>query len=146
VIRDLPLLVRAFVLLIALRVLLRLVPLGTLLRWLEPRRTPDAADPQTFARAVACTEALLWRISFPLRGVCLPRSLTLYHFARRCGIPARLHCGVRRVDGGFQGHAWLSLDGRPFLEADDPRPVYAVTFSFPGPSSDPGTAGWGVSS
>jgi hypothetical protein len=33
----------------------------------------------------------------------------------------------RPVDG-FEGHCWLDLDGEPFLEATDPRPVFAEVF------------------
>lgn len=49
---------------------------------------------------------------------CLPRALALYGEARRAGLDVRLVVGVRREGdgGGVASHAWVELDGRPFLE------------------------------
>ncbi len=47
---------------------------------------------------------------------CLPRSLALLGEARRLGYLARLAIGVRRGPAGVESHAWLVLDGEPFLE------------------------------
>ncbi len=81
--------------------------------------------------AVLYTNALLWRQPFPLSGQCLPRALSLYYFATRCGLPVRFHCGVYRTGASLGGHAWLSLHGAPFMERENPAERYAVTFSFP---------------
>lgn len=116
-------------LVVALRLLLPFVKIKTLLQWLAPSRIPLIADQHTLDKAVRYTDALLWRMRFPLRGSCIPRSLALYYFATRCGLPVHVHCGVRRVGEALQGHAWLTLNGSPFLEEGNPD--YAVTFSFP---------------
>lgn len=44
---------------------------------------------------------------------CLPRSLALFVFLRRCGIPVRHLIGVRRYP--FRAHAWVEYDGLPLL-------------------------------
>ena len=129
--REWWLLTRVATLLLAFRLFLLRVPLPTTLRWLTPVRVPATADAGMMAKATQYADALLWRLAFPLRGPCLPRSLTLYYFARRYGFPVQFHCGVCRTNGTLQGHAWLSLSGRPFLEANNPADNYAVTFSFP---------------
>src|SRR5712692_4436668 len=136
--KEIWLLVRVFGLLTALRLLLPRVKLQSLLRWLTPSQIAPIADPGTLEKTVQYTDALLWRLSFPLRGPCLPRSLTLYYFATRCGFPVHVHCGVRRMGEALQGHAWLSLHGKPFLEADISDCSYAVTFSFLGPETSAG--------
>jgi len=134
------LLTRVAALLLAFRLFLLRTSLPTLLRWLTPTRSPAAADRHGMEKAVVYTDALLWRLAFPLRGPCLPRSLTLYYFARRYGLPVQFHCGVCRTNGALQGHAWLSLAGRPFLEANNPTDNYAVTFSFPDYAATPAPA------
>lgn len=122
------LLAQVFGVLAALRLLLPWVKLRTLVRWLE-RRRPTHLDALALRKAARYTDALLGRMPRPPRGPCLPRSLTLFYFAHRAGLPVQLQCGVRRVGGRLQGHAWLSLNGEPFLEKQDPRQSYAVTFS-----------------
>jgi hypothetical protein len=114
-----------------LRVLLPYVRLTTLLRWLAPSRIPTTAMPELLNRAVRYTDALLWRLHFPLPGTCLPRSLVLYYFATRLGYTVKFCCGVQRGDGTLKGHAWLTRDGNAFLEPEDPEKQFVVTFSFP---------------
>jgi hypothetical protein len=38
-----------------------------------------------------------------------------------------------QIDDQFAGHCWLVKDGEPFLESQDPRPVFAELCRFPGP-------------
>ena len=113
----------------ALRLLLPWIKLKTLVQWLERRRPTGGADPRVVRKAARYADALLGRLPRPRSGPCLPRSLILFYFARQQGLPVQLHCGVRRLGGQLQGHAWLSLHGEPFLEKQDPRQTYAITFS-----------------
>ena len=62
---------------------------------------------------------------------CLPQSLVLFHFLRKWDAPVQIHVGVRRRGDALAGHAWLTLAGRPVVEARDPASVYATTFSYP---------------
>jgi hypothetical protein len=50
---------------------------------------------------------------------CLVRSLALLGEARRLGFAPSLVLGVRRGASGLESHAWLVLDGHPFLEAPE---------------------------
>jgi hypothetical protein len=81
-----------------------------------------------------------WLELFPynVKGNCFPRALALYWLARRSGYPVSLHCGVKKEASTLEGHAWLTLENRPFHEASQQWRQYAVTFSYPSdpPSSD----------
>ncbi len=91
-----------------------------------------------YVRNMADLAALLDRRS-PL-GLCLRRSLTRYHFLRRIGVPVVLQFGAKFVAGKpdreVGGHAWLTLNGRPYYEADENRRGFTVMFSFPGSNPD----------
>ncbi len=84
-------------------------------------------------RRVADLVALLDRRS-PL-GLCLRRSLTRYHFLRRAGLPVELRFGARPKGGqgarSLAGHAWVTLDGRPYFEADPSWRSFVVMLAWP---------------
>jgi hypothetical protein len=129
------LLLRVLLVLVVVRLLLPCVRLKRLVRWVgrsQPSRTPHPVSLQT---AAWYADALLQRLPAGRRGNCLPRSLALFYFATRAGLPVRFHCGVRRVGEELEGHAWLTLGDQLFLERGDPEGRYAVIFSYPEPSS-----------
>jgi hypothetical protein len=88
---------------------------------------------ETNIRRLADLAALLDRKS-PL-GLCLRRSLTRYYFLRRMGLPVVLQFGARfasgKPDREVSGHAWLTLNGQPYHEADENFKGFTVIFSFP---------------
>jgi len=94
-------------------------------RLLEPATPPRAAaDPRT-AEALARRIDRWLRTGWPLvRRGCLTRGLTQYRFLRQAGFDVSLRFGIGEVNGRFEGHCWLVQDGRPFLEKQDPRPIY----------------------
>ena len=57
----------------------------------------------------------------PPRGLrpCLKRSLLLLDLWSRCGLAPRLHLGVRRSADRREGHAWVTVAGRPDLSASE---------------------------
>ena len=66
------------------------------------------------------------------RGNCLPRSLMLFRLARLQWLSRGYSIvGVRRSDTELDGHAWLSLDGHPFLEHTRQHEHMAKTVTFP---------------
>ena len=69
-----------------------------------------------------------------VRQGCLTRGLTRYYFFRREGLNVSLCFGMGQVKEEFVGHCWLIKDGVPFLEARDPRPLYAEMYHFSGAS------------
>jgi hypothetical protein len=95
-------------------------------RLLEPTATPlqSTADPRA-AEALARRIDRWLRAGWPLvRRGCLTRGLTRYRFLREAGFDVSLRFGIGEVNGRFEGHCWLVHDERPFLEKQDPRPVY----------------------
>src|SRR6187551_3492676 len=86
---DLWLLARVLVVLVVVRLLLPRVKLRTLLRWLEA--TPQAGNKagSTVEKAGRYADALLARLPLARPGPCLVRSLTLYHFGTRYGLPVQ---------------------------------------------------------
>lgn len=114
----------------AVPMLLRL-RLPQLLAGLEPYSLPVTAEPSRVRRIIHCVEAVL-RLGSPLvRPGCLTRSLTLYYFLRRAGLQVTLCFGMGQMDGKFVGHCWLMKEEEPFLERQDPRPLFAETYRFP---------------
>ena len=106
----------------------RMLSLPTLVRAFdaEPgQRAPSVS----LRRLVWLSRALLVRTH--RADFCLPQSLVLFHFLRKWGEPVQIHFGVRRSGDALVGHAWLTLAGRPVVEARDPKSVYATTFSYP---------------
>ena len=60
---------------------------------------------------------------------CLPRSLALFRFLRKAGIPAVFSLGVRQHP--FAAHAWVSLWGDPLLDRADDLKNFAVLADVP---------------
>jgi Transglutaminase-like superfamily len=68
-------------------------------------------------------------------GICLRRSLVRYVLLRRAGVGVSVHFGGRKEAGGARsriaGHAWLTLDGRPYAEEPENYQGFAVIYSYP---------------
>ena len=128
--RDVRFVARTGVFAFTLPALLRTLPLPTLVSLMAG----DAGDhkdlPETL-RQVRLTDAVLRRGRGPFRANCAVRSLILLRYLRRIGEPAVIWFGVRRTDGELDGHAWITIDGIPLSENDDPRELYKPTFHFP---------------
>ncbi|CBE67963.1 MAG: lasso peptide biosynthesis B2 protein [Candidatus Methylomirabilis oxygeniifera] len=65
------------------------------------------------------------------RRPCLLRSLVLYRYCWKCGVPVSIHFGVRSGMGGLEGHSWVTCDGIPLGESDAGVRPYIVVYSFP---------------
>ena len=52
-------------------------------------------------------------------GPCFKRSLLLLDLWSRCGLSPRLHLGVRCSVDQREGHAWVTVEGRPDLSAGE---------------------------
>jgi hypothetical protein len=94
--------------------------------WLADRLPPPRHADLTgraFAEARARSIA---RIAgrLPSRPRCLPRALLLAGLLRRRRIGAELCLGAR-MDGAFDAHAWIEIDGWPVNEAADLRTAYS---------------------
>lgn len=62
---------------------------------------------------------------------CLFRSLALFSYYRRKGVPVRIAYGVRNGGETFEGHSWLVLGRAPFLETSDPEEAYTTLYVYP---------------
>lgn len=82
-------------------------------------------------RIVVFVNWWLNRNIWELRPTCLKRSLLLFHFLRKEGIPVKIHYGIAKNGGKVEGHSWLTLEGRPFLEDGLTAEKYRETFVYP---------------
>ena len=92
---------------------------------------PDEIRP--LADAVAA-----WHLYSPL-GICLRRSLLRYYFLREAGLPVTIIFGARlkreEEGGGIGGHAWLTLNGRPYFERPGNYEGFARMYVYPEPEA-----------
>lgn len=127
-------LLQTVVMYLGVRVLLprmRLDRILDLLLWLSSRKHVAVPNEVGLQHSVRFVNRLVRSFPILTKGPCLPRSLLLFYFATRFGYPAVLHCGVYRSGSDLEGHAWLSSDGKPFLEKGNPFETYRVTLTFP---------------
>jgi Transglutaminase-like superfamily len=125
---DVVLLLRIFAFAAIVPCLLRL-KLPRVAGVLEWGRHGGAAQAQQDQDKIAAYVELAIRRGQPIvRPGCLTRGLTRYYFFRRAGMDVALCFGMGRLANGFMGHCWLVKDGEPFLELEDPRPLYAEVY------------------
>jgi Transglutaminase-like superfamily len=98
---------------------------------IEPGTDPSPAPEERVHKITKYVETAI-RLGSPLvRPGCLTRGVTRYYFLRRCGMDVALCFGMgrhERFNREFMGHCWLVKDGEPFLELEDPRPLYAEMY------------------
>jgi len=68
-------------------------------------------------------------------GICLRRSLLRYHFLRAMDLPVTIIFGARLKDeqegGGIGGHAWLTLDDKPYYETPGDYKDFVEMYVYP---------------
>lgn len=93
------------------------------------KMTPDRPV-NRFRLTAPETARVIWNVlrweSGRFNNGCFVRSFTRYRFFRLMGYPVRYHLGVERKAGGaadtdLRSHAWLTLEGAPFLEFEPER-------------------------
>ncbi len=114
-----------------IRILLRIKPLPQVLDRLHHCSMAQNPDGYSFEDLVYYIDRWLQLFPYNKKGNCFPRSLTLYHLARRSGDAVQFRCGVRKEAAGLDGHAWLMFDGHPFHEIGQYWQQFTVTFSYP---------------
>jgi hypothetical protein len=129
-IRDVSLFFQVLFIAAAVPFLLRL-KLSRVENLLEPR-IPSTAHRDRADLITEYVETAI-RAGRPLvRPGCLTRGVTRYYFLRRDGMDVSLCFGMGQVQGEFVGHCWLVKDGVPYLETQDPRPLYAEMYRISG--------------
>jgi hypothetical protein len=63
---------------------------------------------------------------------CLERSLLAYRYLVRDSREHRLYLGIRTEEGGYPGHAWLTVDDVPVHEPDESLEAYVPLVVFDG--------------
>ena len=117
--------------LLVVRLGLRVATLPQVLRWLHRDPMPPVQDLVTLTELACYTDHWLGLFPANQKGNCFPRAVALYRLARTHGFPVRFQCGVQRQGAQLDGHAWLLMDNRAFLESTSQWEHFAVTFSFP---------------
>ena len=104
-------------------VLKRVVPLPRLAKraWQQPRVPRDLVAERQIIAAVGRLRQWVGRDAD-----CLQSSLVLYRELSRLGADPVLAVGFRRQLNGVEGHAWVSVDGRPLLEGMPENPFSAA--------------------
>jgi hypothetical protein len=102
---------------LVLPVLKRTVPLATLARIMWSRSRPGSSHPER-RRRIATLAGLIYS-RYGLQSHCLERSLLLYRFLSKAAAEPRLVVGVVKTREGWQGHAWILVDGLPFGESSE---------------------------
>jgi Transglutaminase-like superfamily len=100
-------------------------------RWVRTRadRATETALSITELRSAEYNVALAAAF-YPGRAQCLERSLVLYYFLRRCGVPVVIRFGVQPRP--FEAHAWVEYEGVPVNDVPEHVKLYAP---FPEPLS-----------
>ena len=93
-------------------------------RAIESKRNPPVLNEGRVGRIVSYVEMAIRHGKPFVRPGCLTRGLTRYYFLRRAGMDVALCFGMGRLDKEIMGHCWLTSNGEPFLELEDPRPRY----------------------
>ncbi|MHB0871726.1 MAG: lasso peptide biosynthesis B2 protein [Chloroflexota bacterium] len=135
---DLGLTLRIVAMLVSLNATLPFVKVKRLVRWLTPAIAPPAVELAEIQRVVRHVDGVMRRAPILLFGHCLLRSLTLYYFCTRLGYPVRIAFGIRRKPcGGMDGHGWLVLEGRTFMERGTPEVDFLRVWQLPEEPSVP---------
>jgi len=95
---------------------------------LEPDTDPSGVPEDKVCRIVSYVEMAIRRGRPFVRPGCLTRGLTRYYFLRRAGLDVTLCFGMGRHDAEALAHCWLMKNGEPFLEVEDPRPLYVEMY------------------
>ena len=84
------------------------------LEWLSPLQSMDtlASEPEILERAHATARIVAIAAEHGMyKATCLRRSLLVWWFLRREGIPSRICFGVRTVHSKLEAHAWVEHHG-----------------------------------
>jgi len=95
--------------------------------------TPTASQPSSarIERNAITLSRWIYRLPFVPEN-CLERSLLAYRYLVRDRREHRLYLGIRADEGGYPGHAWLTVDGVPVHEPDESLEAYVPLVVFDG--------------
>lgn len=126
--KDLWLLLRIVALAYTLPILLRWIKLPILLKLLESRKPAVALEKEQLDRIIRFTNFVLSRNCFGGKGNCLKRSLLLYRFLGEASMRTEINFGIKK-GSDLIGHSWLTCEGNPYLDNEDPIQNFEVIYS-----------------
>jgi hypothetical protein len=47
-------------------------------------------------------------------------------------VVVKINFGIRKTDNDIEGHGWLTLNGKPYLEKSDTFNTFCLIYSYPG--------------
>ena len=105
-----------------------------LLRFLD--KNPDNIKPfenqdKKFAELASKYMNFILISCFRSKKPCLIRSLVLFYLLRKKALDVKIHFGIKKDMSLFEGHSWLSLNGKYFLEHSDPQLLHTDIYSYP---------------
>lgn len=115
--------------------LVRRYPIDRCTELLTRARPADAADPGEIERIGRLTARTLHNRRRP-RNTCLHRALTRLAMLHRRGAAPVFRMGLR-PGADIEGHAWIELDGLPWMEETLTELVTTFEFTAPHPPSRP---------
>jgi hypothetical protein len=134
----------SFLTLLKVALLLRNRRLPAILKDLE-RPCDHNSDRATPRQYHADSLSRVWRYShvivttlFRSRRPCLLRSLVVFRYGCKYGMPVSIHFGVRTGMEGLEGHSWVTLHGNPLCESEETLRSYVPVYSYPQSTSEAG--------
>jgi hypothetical protein len=112
-------LLRALVLLWAVRLGLWMLPFDTLRRLLAAEQVVPRPDRPAEPTERRVAWAVLAASRYVPRPTCLAQALAAQALLRRQGLPSQLRIGVARQEDGLEAHAWLESQGRVVIGGGD---------------------------
>ena len=116
---SVPSVAHCFAVIAVIKARLAIFGLGPTLRWIRRHERTEpltALAPNAFVTASEYAVAMAAAL-YPGRALCLERSLALFYFGRRAGIPLTYHHGVQPLP--FAAHAWVEYDGCVVNDVDE---------------------------
>jgi hypothetical protein len=109
-------------------------PLPKAMSQLAPRSSKaDWLPSPAHTRKLADLAALLERRT--TLGLCLRRSLVRFYYLQQHRLPLQVQFGAKLSHGEagreLAGHAWLTLNGQPYFEAEENWRDFRVMFTWP---------------
>lgn len=118
---------------LVLQLLLRF-DLSRVLGWLDVERPDSPLDAASASELVPIVNAVIAGLGPLVGSVCLTRTLTLFTFLRRRGVPLEVHLGIEQhgfdADVRFRGHCWLVYEQAPLHERSDPRERFRLLYRY----------------
>ena len=109
--REVPILLRAVALVVAVRLALWMVPFAKL-----RQAVASLAHARSGRETRYSVEQLSWAVRavsrYVPRASCLTQALVLHILLRREGLPSRIQVGVSKAAGHFEAHAWVESQDR----------------------------------